>query len=809
MTRAASNRKHSSGSTASSRPGPVFRGRDVVFVDPLDDKESYWWPAMIVPVAEIDSTMDCRILNPGECLVKYFEDNKYSVVPFADLQLFVPTTIPFLEFELAAGQKFLKNSGVLNAMSYLETGKVKRKFSWNRFGTAQDQDLSLDLHKHKAIALPLVSDEIYSQSLAGSSSTTGALSPASSSTDHETENGDPTAINVADNVNQPPHLANTDTAVSNTSGSTAKAPSIATSPSRSNLSAKGEHLKNGLQRPLATTASGPGALPSPVSLEDLAATTGGDQTGTEFRVRRGSKRAEGGPAVTSAKDSAATKTQARSRRGSRDDAPNNNNGQPSPTPSSSSSASGLRINTADSGASTAATNGSPVSLKRALSETMRKPGSTSGRSSRQGSVEPASSPRSTRHSSRGSKTTEDSLPQSASGDNFDSAVDESSSLRIKTQRMSRTRSAPKNGSSLSPSSTHSPTITQNGKIWGTAGNATLGQTNGSAKGSSGAKTVDTPEGKDLVMASTANSMVNGKTEVIESTDMSADRSSLSRPPSSIVSSSASSTSSPSSIGVEETTGATSILHFLDQDRQTVIYSFDNVLPTLAIGSKEREAIYETCMEHLQKLRREHRRLKEVLKGSEFLFKGRRATRSSPHYATLQQNAQSRAGNQDRVNSPGRASKNANSNSSSSHSNTQQDTSHSTATTGNGSASENGTGATKTERKSSPTPSGAAASASSPPEAQPSTPPSPPRPPVFTGSTPSSAILTSNISATTRRSAAAAAAIAVTATINRGRGGYNKNSDSASKKRNAAAMAAASSTAAGEGSETRSKRRTNK
>ncbi|KAG0062361.1 hypothetical protein BGZ90_003121, partial [Linnemannia elongata] len=88
---------------------------------------------MIVPVPEIDSSMECTVLNPGECLVKYFEDNKYSVVPFSDLQHFKPTTIPFLEFELAAGQKFLKNGGVVNALSYLESGKVKRRFSWNRW----------------------------------------------------------------------------------------------------------------------------------------------------------------------------------------------------------------------------------------------------------------------------------------------------------------------------------------------------------------------------------------------------------------------------------------------------------------------------------------------------------------------------------------------------------------------------------------------------------------------------------------------------------------------------------------------------
>ncbi|KAG0227884.1 hypothetical protein BGW42_002538 [Actinomortierella wolfii] len=130
MTKSASSTTRRNGAQAtnsSSRTSnmPTFRGRDVVFVDPLDDKESYWWPAMIVPIPEIDPSMDCTVLNPGECLVKYFEDNKYSVVKFTELQPFIPTTIPFLEFESNAGQKFLKSGGVINALAYLESGKVK------------------------------------------------------------------------------------------------------------------------------------------------------------------------------------------------------------------------------------------------------------------------------------------------------------------------------------------------------------------------------------------------------------------------------------------------------------------------------------------------------------------------------------------------------------------------------------------------------------------------------------------------------------------------------------------------------------
>ncbi|KAF9977016.1 hypothetical protein BGZ73_007224 [Actinomortierella ambigua] len=181
MTKSASSTARRNGAQAtnsSSRSAtmPTFRGRDVVFVDPLDDKESYWWPAMIVPIPEIDPSMDCTVLNPGECLVKYFEDNKYSVVKFTELQPFIPTTIPFLEFESSAGQKFLKSGGVINALAYLESGKVKRKFSWQYWGTAKDDELDLTHEKQKPLRLPL---KKHDESPASSSSSSSSSSTAS------------------------------------------------------------------------------------------------------------------------------------------------------------------------------------------------------------------------------------------------------------------------------------------------------------------------------------------------------------------------------------------------------------------------------------------------------------------------------------------------------------------------------------------------------------------------------------------------------------------------------------------------------
>ncbi|KAG0227885.1 hypothetical protein BGW42_002539 [Actinomortierella wolfii] len=48
------------------------------------------------------------------------------------------------------------------------------------------------------------------------------------------------------------------------------------------------------------------------------------------------------------------------------------------------------------------------------------------------------------------------------------------------------------------------------------------------------------------------------------------------------------------------------------ERREMIHKMQAVLPTLPMGSKEREAMYESCMEHLQKLRKEHQRLRQIL-----------------------------------------------------------------------------------------------------------------------------------------------------------------------------------------------------
>ncbi|KAF9548537.1 hypothetical protein EC957_006091 [Mortierella hygrophila] len=837
---------------------------------------------IIVPVPEIDSSMECTVLNPGECLVKYFEDNKYSVVPFSDLQHFKPTTIPFLEFELAAGQKFLKNGGVVNALSYLDSGKVKRRFSWNRWGSAQDQDLNLDMQRSKAINLPLITDEEYlgsqpqSQAVVASHLSSAASSPAVSTKDD---------TDIEFGSNDPLHIQGQSGSglVSGSSSSMPLTPSSSASSSLINSTtisaitatatqAAGNTLKNGMQRPVAGGISSQQQqtattlLPSPVSLQDLATAEPMDEI--EFGTRSTKTKTEG----TATKDSPVS-GRSRSRRGSREVDPKTSSSSPvtslsaatstsspkdtaskaaaaaaadkkenskrsrnaseqSSSPGSSTSGSNSNNNIAGTTPSTEAgltpTSGSGEGIKRrktggeptistdSQSVALESGAAVLARSSRQGSVESNTSPRSTRHSSRHSKASEN-IQQAGQGEpRSESPVEPTVSARLPTHRMTRQRSMPKSANSLPPPA---PPITV--------------QT-ASSEAEQTSNTLDVKEGKALHTEETAKNEETEETKPStgaatteeESTAMDVDEAepkstrnqgrgrekSGSIPPSSLVSTTASSaTSSPSSMGPDDgqmpssasttssTTSTNGRLQSLVLDRQGMDRGFEIVLPTLAIGSKEREAFYENIMDHMQKLRQEHRRLKEVLKSSEYVPKGRRATRSSPQYYASHhhhrhhhhrrhspaeekqsyRNESPALSKSSSASTPNPNSGNGNSSGSSNKENQATPSSKASSSTATAVA------VTKAEAAAAKAEAAAAAAAAAAASL------------VYQGSTPSSAILTSNISTTTRRSAATAAAAAVTATVSRAsrqshqsNGSNGSSGDKESKRRGGAAAAAA-------------------
>ncbi|CAG8576608.1 16447_t:CDS:2 [Cetraspora pellucida] len=111
-----------------------FKGRDIVFVDPLDLKAKFWWPAMIVPNDEIDETMDVDgklevHLLARKFLVRYFEDMTYSVVEAKGLRHFRIDGEPYQSFVKVDG--FSAHIGVRRALKCIQKGDPLKAFRWD------------------------------------------------------------------------------------------------------------------------------------------------------------------------------------------------------------------------------------------------------------------------------------------------------------------------------------------------------------------------------------------------------------------------------------------------------------------------------------------------------------------------------------------------------------------------------------------------------------------------------------------------------------------------------------------------------
>ncbi|KAJ1671350.1 hypothetical protein GGF38_000876, partial [Coemansia sp. RSA 25] len=119
----------STAASAAGTPQQPWRGRDVVFVDPLD--------ASIVPTDEVDATMGCTCLGPEEYLVKYFEDFKYSTVNGSELRIFDTSQPPFTDFAKKSAS-FLRDKAIKGALSYLKTGHVHTRFQWRLWMTGSE-----------------------------------------------------------------------------------------------------------------------------------------------------------------------------------------------------------------------------------------------------------------------------------------------------------------------------------------------------------------------------------------------------------------------------------------------------------------------------------------------------------------------------------------------------------------------------------------------------------------------------------------------------------------------------------------------
>ncbi|KAI9017510.1 hypothetical protein BC832DRAFT_33687 [Gaertneriomyces semiglobifer] len=106
------------------------------FVFPGEGRKfRFWWPAVVIPIAEIDETMPLRT-RPEQRIVCYFAGNSYGVVDVDDLRLFIPGEEPYTTFQKVP--RFSNDIAVKRAEKFFETGEVPMKHRWPKWGTAQD-----------------------------------------------------------------------------------------------------------------------------------------------------------------------------------------------------------------------------------------------------------------------------------------------------------------------------------------------------------------------------------------------------------------------------------------------------------------------------------------------------------------------------------------------------------------------------------------------------------------------------------------------------------------------------------------------
>ncbi|CAG8601592.1 9084_t:CDS:2 [Funneliformis mosseae] len=115
---------------------PKHLRRKVVFVDPDDPEAPHWWPALVVPLKEIEifkQRMDYDVQYPaeGENVVCYFEDGSFSIVPEKDQLPFDPKCDPYTKYmEGPNASSFQKDKAVTLATLYFEKGIIPQSFKW-------------------------------------------------------------------------------------------------------------------------------------------------------------------------------------------------------------------------------------------------------------------------------------------------------------------------------------------------------------------------------------------------------------------------------------------------------------------------------------------------------------------------------------------------------------------------------------------------------------------------------------------------------------------------------------------------------
>ncbi|ORZ31100.1 hypothetical protein BCR44DRAFT_57701 [Catenaria anguillulae PL171] len=101
----------------------------------LED-EQLWWPAAVIPVSDIPGDSEItpqRKVKANELYVRYFEDNTFSIVLEADVQIFTGHDPLYHWFHERNPSELANNRGIRRALRFLNEGKVAHGFMWRKW----------------------------------------------------------------------------------------------------------------------------------------------------------------------------------------------------------------------------------------------------------------------------------------------------------------------------------------------------------------------------------------------------------------------------------------------------------------------------------------------------------------------------------------------------------------------------------------------------------------------------------------------------------------------------------------------------
>ncbi|KAG0279781.1 hypothetical protein BGZ95_000243 [Linnemannia exigua] len=123
-------------------PHPFHSAPYIVFVDPMDDSDEFWWPAVTVPLHQWDpATMPDYSQDEDHVLVRFLEDCTYANCSIAGLMLFHKELEPYTSY-VKRGREFAKNAAMKRALALFEDDIMPPRFRWKNMSWENQKDLA-------------------------------------------------------------------------------------------------------------------------------------------------------------------------------------------------------------------------------------------------------------------------------------------------------------------------------------------------------------------------------------------------------------------------------------------------------------------------------------------------------------------------------------------------------------------------------------------------------------------------------------------------------------------------------------------